>query len=116
MQQLDVTRLQLHIHSQLVQSCQSVELGKGCQLSWCEAWHSLMALTQLVVVVSIKAAQVALCSRCRLVSCNGCLVACQVSLVLAELLADCIHHTYPVLAVTLGHVMQPYPCCVRYTE
>ncbi len=92
MQQLDVTRLQLHVHSQLIQSCQSVELSVGSQLSWCEARHFLMALTQLVVVVSVEAAQVTLHTRCRFVSCNGCLVACQVSLVLAELLAQCIHN------------------------
>lgn len=76
-QQLDVTRLQLHVHSQLIQSCHSVELSKGRQLSWCEARHFLMALTQLVVVVGIKAAQVALRMTCSFVSCNGCLVVCQ---------------------------------------
>ncbi len=88
MQQLDVTRLKLHVHSQLIQSCQSVELSKGSQLSWCEARHPLMALTQLVVVVSVETAQVALRSRCRFVSCNGCLVSCQASVVLAELLVQ----------------------------
>jgi hypothetical protein len=88
MQQLNVTRLKLHVHSQLIQSCQSVELSKGSQLSWCEARHPLMALTQLVVVVSVETAQVALRSRCRFVSCNGCLVSCQASVVLAELLVQ----------------------------
>ena len=92
MQQLDVTRLQLHIHSQLIQSCHSVELSKGSQLSWCEARHSLMALTQLVVVVGVEAAQVALCGRCSFVSCSGYLGLCQASLVLAEPLAQCFQN------------------------
>lgn len=59
-QQLDIARLQLVVHAKLIAACQAVELCKGCLLQRRQARHLWMPLAQLVVVVSIEAAQVTL--------------------------------------------------------
>ena len=59
-QQLDVARLQLHVHSQLIKSSQAIELCNGCQLRLCEPWHFLMPLTHLIVAISKEAAKMTL--------------------------------------------------------
>lgn len=59
-QQLYISRLQLHVHSELVQCCQAVELCKGGQLGGGEAWHLCMSLAKLIVIVGIETAQMSL--------------------------------------------------------
>lgn len=59
-QQLYIARLQLEVHAQLVTASQAVELRKGCFLQRRQAGNLLVPLTELVVVVSIEAAQMTL--------------------------------------------------------
>lgn len=63
-QQLYVAWLQLHVHSELIQGSQAIELCKGSQLCGCEPRHFCMSLAQLVVVVCIEAAQMPLHDTC----------------------------------------------------
>ena len=60
LQQLDVSRLQITVHAQLVRLGQGIEPPQRLQLLVCHAGHLCMPLCQLVVGCRVVDAQVAL--------------------------------------------------------